>query len=138
MFYEQVKRLCDQNHIAISSLARKLSLSPSAPGNWKEGTLPKAETIIKISEYFDVSIDLLLLGKEHGNSGASLTVSGGSAVLNQSDGNTVSTMNQQGATDGGATGFESELVRIFRSLDIKGKSALLQAAYALEDGGQKG
>lgn len=53
MFYDQVESLCKSRGIAISTLARNLHLSPSAPNNWNEGTLPKAETIMKLSEFFD-------------------------------------------------------------------------------------
>lgn len=131
MFYEQVKRLCDSKHIAITSLARTLSLSPSAPNNWKEGTLPKAETIMKIADYFDVSTDFLLYGKDRYSNSAS-HVSGGSAVMQQSNGNTVSVAGHSDGSDS-IHGFEAELLRIYRSLDMKGKAALIQAAYGLED-----
>lgn len=56
MFYDQVKSLCKSRGIAISTLARNLHLSPSAPNNWKEGTLPKAETIMKLSEFFHLHV----------------------------------------------------------------------------------
>ena len=138
MFYDQVKSLCDSQRIAITALARKLSLSPSAPNNWKEGTLPKAETIMKISEYFNVSTDFLLYGADRHSNSAS-QVYGGAAVLQNSAGNTVSVSSSKGQQQSQAVedSFETELLRIYRALDLKGKSALLQAAYGLEDGVNK-
>lgn len=130
MFYDQVKALCSSQRIAITSLARQLHLSPSAPNNWQNGTLPKAETIMKIAEYFDVSTDFLLYGKDKG-SNVSGAVSNGAAVLQQSSGNhvSVSSSTAQG-TD--LEGFEAELVRIYRALSMKGKSDLIQYAFGLE------
>lgn len=131
MFYEQVKGLCDDRHIAISTLARKLNLSPSAPANWKAGTLPKAETLIKISEYFGVSVDFLLFGSERGNQNTA-TAQNGAAVLQNSGGNTVSINTGEGASNIDLQGFEQELVRIYRRLNMLGKSELIHKAYSLE------
>ena len=134
MFYEQVKTLCAGRNIAITSLARQLSLSPSAPNNWKEGTLPKAETIMKISEFFDVSTDFLLYGRDR----VSETVANaadGAAVLQQSSGNTVTVTNS--GRSYALDGFASELMRIYDALDMRGKSALIQAAYAIEEESKK-
>ena len=88
MFYEQVKSLCDERHIAISTLARKLNLSPSAPANWKAGTLPKAETLIKISEFFGVSVDFLLFGADRATQNTATTQD--AAVLQSSGGSSMS------------------------------------------------
>ena len=131
MFYEQVKSLCKSRGIAITSLARNLSLSPSAPNNWREGTLPKAETIMKISDFFDVSTDFLLYGSDRHSNSAS-QVSGGSAVIQNSDGNSVSVSHQVNK-ENDLQGFEVELIRIYRALDMKGKSDLIQHAFKLEE-----
>lgn len=131
MFYEQVKTLCDSKRVAITALARQLHLSPSAPNNWREGSLPKAETIMKIAEYFDVSTDFLLYGAEKGKTSTS-HVSEGAAVLQHSTGNSVSVSNSRGEVDK-LDGFEAELLRIYRKLDMKSKSAMLQAAYEIEE-----
>lgn len=129
MFYDQVKALCNSRHIAITSLARQLHLSPSAPNNWQNGTLPKAETIMKISEFFDVSTDFLLYGKDR-SSNVSSNVSNGAAVLQQSAGNTVTVSSSSGSE---LQGFEAELIRIYRELDMKGKMDLMQYAFGTEE-----
>ena len=134
MFYDQVKALCNSRHIAITSLARQLHLSPSAPNNWQNGTLPKAETIMKISEFFDVSTDFLLYGKDR-SSNVSSNVSNGAAVLQQSAGNTVTVSSSTGEA---FQGFEAELIRIYRDLDLKGKSNLMQHAFSLDEAAKAG
>lgn len=130
MFFEQVKALCNSRHIAITSLARQLHLSPSAPNNWQNGTLPKAETIMKISDFFDVSTDFLLYGKDR-SSNVSSNVSNGAAVFQQSKGNTVTISSSTGSGD--LQGFEAELLRIYRELDMKGKMDLMQYAFGAEE-----
>ena len=137
MFYEQVVRLCKDRRLAISSLARNLHLSPSAPGGWKDGSLPKAETIMKISEYFGVSTDYLLYGEDR-KSNIVGNVSDGAAVLQHSTGNHVAVSSHDGTN---LQGFEAELIRIYRTLDTKGKSKLMQAAieaaFSAEESAEK-
>ena len=127
MFYEQVKALCDAKNIKITGLARLLHLSPSAPNNWKEGSLPKAETIMKIAEYFDVTTDFLLYGNNRTANNTVISASNSAIVQGVSGGN-VSVSNVPGLQDN-----EAELLRIFRSLDIKGQTALLMFAYEEEE-----
>lgn len=64
MFYSQLEELCIQNNIKITVLLQYLGKSKSSATSWKNGTLPSFETLLKISEYFNVSLDYLLTGKE--------------------------------------------------------------------------
>lgn len=130
MFYEQVKSLCDERHIAISTLARKLNLSPSAPANWKAGTLPKAETLIKISEFFGVSVDFLLFGADRATQNTATTQD--AAVLQSGSGSSMSINTGEVASNMDLQGFEQELIRIYRKLNMLGKSELIHKAYSLE------
>ena len=63
-FYERIANLCKTKNIDITNLVKQLNLSTSMPTNWKNGTLPSANTLILLSAYFDVSIDYLIKGKE--------------------------------------------------------------------------
>ena len=134
MFYNQVKQLCDNQGIKITALARRLHLSPSAPSNWKDGSLPKVETVMKIAESFGVTTDYLLYGEKQAQSNTIGDVTS-SAVVQGNSGSHVSVSNSSGGDRTGdqLQGFEAELLRIFRSLDMKGKSSLIQAAYTLEE-----
>ncbi len=133
MFYEQIRKLCAENDIAITTLARKLHLSPNAPNNWKNGSLPKAETIIKLADYFDVSTDFLLCGSEK-QTAKTAYASNGASIVNENANSSISVSTNSGESSGDVQGFEIELIRIYRSLDMKGKSALIQYAFSLEDG----
>lgn len=63
-FYEVFKKLCDERGISCKKAAMDMGLSNSTPSKWKKtGCTPKAETLEKVSAYFDVHIEDLL-GKE--------------------------------------------------------------------------
>lgn len=126
MFYKRVKQLCDAYPIAISTLARKLHLSPSAPNNWKEGTLPKADTIIKISEFFNVSCDFLLLGFDKKSENPIV-------LVNQTCHSEEIVRDTFPVQWNDIQSFEAEIVRIYRKIGLKGKAALMQYAFSLEE-----
>ena len=60
MFYEVFKSLCEKNNTTPTTVAKKLELSTAMPTNWKKGQTPNGETLIKIADYFNVSVDFLL------------------------------------------------------------------------------
>lgn len=63
MFYEIVNNLCKERRTTITKMAEEIGLSNAAPTSWKNGSIPKASTLEKISAHFGVSTDYLL-GKE--------------------------------------------------------------------------
>lgn len=60
MFYDNLLELCRRNSLVPSVVAKDLGFSSSMPTAWKRGTVPKADTIKKIAEYFHVTTDELL------------------------------------------------------------------------------
>ena len=60
MLFDKVKDLCAEREISVSKLASELSLSNSVATKWKKGAVPDGTTLLKIAEYFDVSVDYLL------------------------------------------------------------------------------
>lgn len=62
---ERMENLADQEGIKLKQLAVKLGLSNSSFSDWKRGKAsPSLNAVIKIAEYFDVSIDYLVYGVE--------------------------------------------------------------------------
>lgn len=60
-FYETIKEICNRKkNITLTEMVRALELSTSMPTNWKRGIIPNGETLIKLADYLDVSIDYLL------------------------------------------------------------------------------
>ena len=64
MFYENLIKLCDERGEKITPLLKNLELGTSGISRWRKGSSPTGETLLKLSQYFGVSIDYLLTGKE--------------------------------------------------------------------------
>lgn len=64
MFYERLQMLCSKKTTDVTNLLKALKLSTSKGTLWKNGSVPKGDTLLKIAEYFNVSTDYLLTGKE--------------------------------------------------------------------------
>lgn len=60
MFWERFYALCLENNTKPNPLAREIGVSSGVLTKWKSGTLPNGESLIKIADYFDCSIDYLL------------------------------------------------------------------------------
>ncbi len=60
MFWEKFCSLCESKEKKPNRVCSELDLSSATATKWKNGTLPNAETLIKIADYFDVSVDYLL------------------------------------------------------------------------------
>lgn len=141
MLYEQVKRLCDEKNLAITALARQLHLSPSAPDNWKKGSLPKVETVQKIAEYFDVSLDYLLYGGERQRNIMNLGKTDvsdvhGQNVIQWNTGGTVVTENSSGKF-AELQGIDAAMMQVFVGLDMLDKSKLFQTACEMAEAQKK-
>ena len=63
MFYDQLIKLCNERGIKPTPLVKSLGMSTGSIKNWKDGTLPNGEALMRFSEFFDVSIDYLVYGK---------------------------------------------------------------------------
>ncbi len=59
-FFTQLEKLCSNNGIKPAHIAQYLGLSSSVPTSWKNGITPNAENLVKIADYFGVSVDYLL------------------------------------------------------------------------------
>lgn len=134
-FGERLKRLRKERDVTQAALAEYLGLVSSAVGKYEtiENSYPSVEALIKISEFFNVSIDYLLLGtsfytesKGDNNVNGLLT---NSSVIQASRGGVV--------YSGDSNKFLSpeivELLRIYNSLDGRSRLNLLNYAVELEE-----
>ena len=64
MIYNRIINLCKQHNIKITKLLKELKIAAGASTSWKNGTIPSSDALIKLSEYFNVSIDYILFGKD--------------------------------------------------------------------------
>lgn len=59
-FIKRLNQLMREEKITEYKLTQELNLSKSAIWNWKQGSLPTADKLIKLADYFEVSTDYLL------------------------------------------------------------------------------
>ena len=60
MFYENLTRICQEKGMSIWQLVDSLELAHANAHYWKNGRLPKLETVMKIAERLGVSAAELL------------------------------------------------------------------------------
>ena len=121
MFYENVQELCRQHKTNITRMAKEIGLSNAAAASWKKGSVPKLDTVRKIADHFGVSWESLL---DHS---ATVTASNGSIVVNGNN-NTSSACAGDRLTE-----MESEMLRIFRMMDMRRKNLAMSQFYEIED-----
>lgn len=125
-FYERFEVLCKKRGMKPQSdeIIEMTQVSSPAISGWKKGSLPKAEVIIRIATYFNVTTDYLLGLEDKKNidhSGNVITNS-----INESPNSTL-TINQ------GLSKQEAELVALFREFGIEQQNKLLTFAFKLRD-----
>lgn len=63
--YEIYQRLLDEKGIKNADVSRATGISNMTLSDWKNGkTTPKQDKLLKIADYFGVSLDYLMTGKE--------------------------------------------------------------------------
>lgn len=60
MFWNKFVELCEMNNIKPNPLGKELGVSSASLTKWKNGAIPGAETLVKIADRFNVSVDYLL------------------------------------------------------------------------------
>ena len=60
MFYDRFIKLCEDSNIKPTPLLRKLGLSSGNLQKWQNGATVNSSVLIKIADYFNVSVDYLL------------------------------------------------------------------------------
>lgn len=60
MFWDNFYNACTLRGIKPSPLTKELKLASGSITSWKSGKIPNGETLLKISEYLNVSVDYLL------------------------------------------------------------------------------
>ena len=68
MFWTRFYEICNDNQISPNAFAKEVKISSGVVTKWKKGSLPSTDALLKISNYFDISIDYLLTGQEKSSS----------------------------------------------------------------------
>ncbi len=112
-----------------TALATYIGIRVATVSAWKaQNTDPSANLLEKIAEFFGVSVDYLVTGKEYAPA-PSQTVNQG--IFGDRNHNNTVTIN--GNTPLEVSEIEGELLKVCASLDIRRKNALLTYAYKLEN-----
>lgn len=62
-FYERLREICKEKGTTVTNMLTKLGIATGSTGNWKRGSLPNGDVLIKIAKYLDTSVDYILLGE---------------------------------------------------------------------------
>lgn len=60
MFWDNFYSLCHENKKSPNAIAKELGISSGAITSWKKGKVPHHNTLLKIAQYFGVTVDYLL------------------------------------------------------------------------------
>lgn len=60
MFWESFFNLCRVKNKSPNAVAKELGISSGAVTSWKNGKVPHHSTLVKLADYFGVSVDFLL------------------------------------------------------------------------------
>lgn len=63
-FWERFTELCEQRNTTPNAVMLETKLNTGNPTAWKNGRIPGTKTTKILAEYFGVSVDYLLTGKE--------------------------------------------------------------------------
>jgi transcriptional regulator with XRE-family HTH domain len=125
MISERIFELLEQQGKRQAALADFIGVRKNTISEWKaKKTSPSSDLLIKIAEFFDVSLDYLLAGKE-----APVSIRQG--IFGDRNAHNSITIN--GDAPRTLSEIESELMRICSELDTRKKNALLAFAYELAD-----
>ncbi|MBP3760871.1 MAG: helix-turn-helix domain-containing protein [Ruminococcus sp.] len=59
-FWDVFSKLCNEIGKKPNPVGKEIGVSSAAIANWKTGSIPNGETLMKIADYFHVSVDYLL------------------------------------------------------------------------------
>ena len=66
MYYENFKKLCESKGVKPTDVSKATGIATAILSNWKNGNyVPKQEKLQLVADYFNVSIDYLITGKEN-------------------------------------------------------------------------
>lgn len=65
MYYENFEKLCEQRNVKPAHVSRETGVKTATLTSWKKGVYtPKQDKLQLIADYFNVSVDYLMNGKE--------------------------------------------------------------------------
>ena len=130
--YERIESLCESHGINITQMCKEAGVARAPLTELKKGrtAVLSAKNADKIASFFNVPVGYLL-----GTSPLSASNVRDSVVIQGNTGNNTVYNGGMGSAPSQLTEQEEEVLRIFRSLGMRKKTAVLSYLYELEDGG---
>lgn len=63
MFSDNYIRLCKEKGVGVTVASQEIGFSANSGKKWSEGTVPRKTTLLKLAEYFGVTVDELMEGQ---------------------------------------------------------------------------
>lgn len=70
MFYTNFVKLCNQKGVSPSAAAEEMGFQRSVVTRWSKGVAPRAATVEKVADYFEVASEELLVDKKENAPGS--------------------------------------------------------------------
>lgn len=134
MFFEQLKKACKMRNISVTAVITQLNISKSNATNWKNGTMPNGEVVVRLSELLEVSTDFLLKGFEE--SGDKIGINNQSPTITNSSNvefNGIKHENNINKCESALSENAKELVKVFENLPTKEQIKLMNLVYNYEE-----
>ena len=120
-FWETYQKLCLDSGKRPNPVGKELGISTGSIAQWKNGSVPSGETLVKIADYFHVSVDYLLGREEspqHGSNIQTGDIQGGITGNN----------NLSIATAPPPDGVTDEFLKVFQGLSFPDKLYVMNCA----------
>lgn len=59
-FFRNFLRFCDRDCVSPSHVVRSIGSNSASVSMWKNGSIPRRETLVRLADYFNVTVDDLL------------------------------------------------------------------------------
>lgn len=120
-----IKLLRVEKGLSQEQLAKEVHVTQTAVSQWELGrTAPDKDVANALADFFDVSLDFLLdRADDRSNSYIAQNISGSNVVQGGGSVTVGENLSKE----------EAELLRIYRELDVRGRTQLLNEAFEIED-----
>lgn len=130
MFWNIYCTECDKIGKKPNKVASELGLSSATTTRWKSGAIPNGETLVRIAEYFHVSVDYLL-GRTNQPTQMMGHINGDNSVQNIQDSPVISHQSMPEQKQDSVT---REFIKIFEDLNFDDKVELMGLAVKMRKG----
>ncbi len=129
MFFEQLKKACNMRNTSVTAVTLQLNISKSNVTNWKNGTIPNGDVIIRLSELLDVTTDFLLKGTDEQSVFNNMINNSSNVEVNSiKNENTYNNVEKNELSE-----ITQELINIFENLPYKERIKLMGIIYEFEE-----